>query len=287
VEIPVFVLGVFFEKLRPDLWVRRWWARLGLRPLLGVRLPVAVALAGVEARRLAVRASSLLVLYVVWRMLSSSFPATTYDGVNGLVGFYLAFLGIAVMALLASIGGRDRGVELVEALPAAGRTRAGSWFVLLGGLALVEYLLLLVRRYGAELPAYEDLLPNPWELVQGPAMLLGGGLLGLLAARRLPAWVAAPVCVIGSIAWVGVLSGTFDRTTMLAPVVEWIRYDDDPSIVVLEPGSFAWHNAYLLGLCALGMVAVLLLESTRRRALLGLGAVVTAGTAVAGALALP
>jgi len=287
VEVPVFVLGVLFEKARPDLWVRRHWARLGLRPLVGVRLPVSVALAGVEARRLAVRASTLLVLWVLWKVLFPGFPTNAYDGVNQLVGFSLAFLGVGVMLLLASIGGRDRGVEIVQALPAGGRARVSSWLVLLGVLAVVEYAALLVHRYAADPPAYAALLPGAWDLVQGPAMLVGGGVLGLLAARRLPAWVAAPLCLFASVAWVGVLSNTFERTTMLTPVVEWVRYHDDPTVVVLEPGSFAWHNAYLLGLCALGVVLLLLLESSRRRALLGAAGLIAAGTAVAGALALP
>lgn len=286
-EISVFVLGVLFERRRPDLAVRRWWARLGLRPLVGVRLPVPIALAGVEARRLAVRASTLFVLYVLWQVLVPDFPASAYDGVNQLVGFGLAFVGLAVMALVASIGGRDRGVELVQALPAGGRSRVSAWFVLLGAAAVVEYAALAVGRYTAEPPAYAQLLPGAWDLAQGPLMLLGAGLLGLLAARRLPAWVAAPLCVVASIAWVVLLSGAFHRTTMLAPVIEWVQYHEDASVVTVEPGSLGWHNGYLLGLCLLGVVALLLGEPGRRRPLLLLGAVVAAGTAAAGALALP
>lgn len=286
-EVAVFVLGVFFERMRPDLAVRRWWSRLGLRPLVGVRLPVPLALAGVEARRLAVRASTLLALYVLYRLWFPSYSATVYDGVNGQVGFALGFLGVAVMTLVASTGGRDRGVEIVQALPAGARSHVCSWCVLLGTVGVLEYAALLVNGALRDAPSYAALLPDAWELMQGPLMLVGAGLLGLLAARLLPPWVAAPTVVVASVAWVGVFSNNVPSGTMLAPVIEWVQYHEDPSVVSVEPGSFAWHNAYLLGLCSLGVVAVLMVESTRRRALLFAGAALVVATAVAGALAVP
>jgi len=158
--------------------------------------------------------------------------------------------------------------------------------VLLGGLALVEYGVLALLRFARTEPSYGPLLPNAWELAQGPIMLLGAGLLGVLLARLLPGWAAAALGAVAAVAWVGVLSGTFDRTTMLAPVIEWVQYRED-NRVVLEPGSFGWHNAYLLGLCGLGVVALMLTVPGRRRGLVVAGTLLVVGTAVAGALALP
>jgi hypothetical protein len=305
VELGVFLLGVLLEKARFDLKVRRWWAtRFAAAPseLVGATGPVtvqtvrrepprrpvppAVALAGVDARRLLLRPSTVLGAYVLFRVMSPPLPLSTYEGVNRLVGFTLAFTGLAALVLVASIGGRDRGAEIVEATPAGVRAPVLSWVVLLAGLAVLEYGFLLLLRFGRETPVYRDLLPNGWELTQGPIMLLGGGLLGLLAARLLPVWAAAPVGVVVATAWVGIVSGTFDSTSMLGPVVEWIQYRED-GLVRVEPGSFAWHNAYLLGLCGLGLVATLLTVPGRRRALLVAGAVIAVATAVAGALALP
>lgn len=284
-EIAAVILGILVEKVRPDLSVRRWWSRLGLRPLLGIPVPVPVALAGVEARRLLLRASTLLLLYVLYRVLFGPSPSGAYDGVNRLVGVSLAALGLAAMALVATIGGRDRGVEIVEALPAGGRSRASSWFVLLGVAALLEYAAVLYQRYHGPAPGYEALLPGAWGLLQGPAMLLGGGLLGLLAARRLPPWVAAPATVVTSVFWVGTFHNGF-HVPMLSPVVELVQYRED-GLVVLEPGSFGWHNAYLLGLCGCGVVAVLALEGGRRRTMVAVGGALVFATAAAGALALP
>lgn len=167
-----------------------------------------------------VRVGTIGVVFLVVRLFPVDYPASAYDVVNHLVGFYFAFVGLLVLALVAANGGRDRGQELVAALPSGGRSRVLGWVVLLAGAALLEYALVLVLRSSGTEPACSALLPDSWDLAQGPLMLLGGVLLGLLAARLLPSWAATPVCVVVAVAWVGVASG-----------------------------SFAWHNAYLLGLC--------------------------------------
>jgi hypothetical protein len=289
VEVSVLVLGVLFERLRPDLAVRRWWGRPGFAaPGGGLAVPVPVALAGVDARRLLLRPTILFVGYVLWRTLASPLPHGTYDGINSMIGFAWAFAGLVVLVVVASIAGRDRGEEIVAATPGGERAPVSSWVVLLVGAAVLEYALVALHRWGHEAPlTYAALMPNAWELAQPSLMLLGGGLLGLVAGRLLPGWVAAPLAAVAAIAWIGVLSGTFSSTTMLAPVIEWVEYHEHSSAVTFEPGSFAWHNAYLLGLCGLGAVAALLTTPGRRRPLLVVGTLIGVGTVVAGALALP
>ena len=287
-EIAALVLGILLERVRPDLWVRRRWAALGLpRPGGRLAVPVPVALAGLDARRLLVRPSTLLALYVLYRIFSRALPpGNAYEGVNRYIGMSVAVVGLFAVAVVGSIGGRDRGVEIVEAAPADPRRRLLSWPVLLLGLAVLEYAVLAALRFGREEPQYSVFMPDAWDLTQGPIMLIGGGVLGVLLARLVPGWVAAPIGVVATVAWVGFLSDTFDRVTMLAPLVEWIQYRED-SRTVVEPGSLAWHNAYLLGLCGLGVVALMLTVPGRRRGLVLAGIAVMAGTVVAGALALP
>jgi hypothetical protein len=286
-EIAVVLLMVLAERARFDLLLRRRWAALAPpRRGLAVRVPVPLALAGLDARRLLVRLSWVGIVALLVIAFDPSPGAGTYDGVNQLVGFYWAFTGLAVMAVVAATAGRDRGNELLEALPAGARSRIGSWALLLLGAATLEYLVLLVFRYYRDEPVYAALLPNAWELAQGPIMLLGGGLLGLLVARLVPGWVAVPVAVVGAVAWVGTFSASIDGATMLAPVVEWIQYHENDAVIV-EPGSLAWHNAYLLGLCGLGLVAALLRERGTRRGLVLTGTAVLAATTATAVLALP
>ena len=287
-EVGLVVLFAFLERNRPDLRLRRAWARLPFpRPSLAAGVPVPLALAGLDLRRWAVRLTTVLLAYLLWRGFAPALPVgNPYDGVNALTGFALAFTGLGVLAILAATSGRDRGEELIAALPAGPRSRVLGWVVLLAILALVEYAVLAVLRFGRDEPPYAALLPDAWELTQGPLMLFGGGLLGLLFARLLPAWVAAPVCVVLATFWVGILSSSGWGTTMLAPMLGWIQYRED-SMVIVEPGSFAWHNAYLLGLCGLAIVAALLREPGRRGLLLLAGTAALVATVVAGALALP
>jgi hypothetical protein len=288
VEIAALVLGIVLERLRPDLWARRRWAALGLpRPGGRLAVPVPVALAGVDGRRLLLRPSTLVALYVLYRIFSPALPlGSAYDGVNRFVGFSLALIGVFALAVTASVGGRDRGVELVAATPVEPRRRVLSWLVLLSALALVEYVALVVLRYGTDKRWYDGLLPDLWQLTQGPLLLLGAGLLGVLLSRLVPPWVAAPVGVVLTVGWVLVMSSESAGTKMLAPVIEWVQYHEDGRVVV-EPGSLGWHNAYLLAICGLGVVALLLTTPGRRRGLVVAGTVLTVATVVTGVLALP
>ncbi len=286
-EIAALVALVLLERMRPDLPLRRAWAGLaGDRPALPLRVPVPAALAGLDLRRLALRLTTVLVAYVLWRTFAPPLDADPYEGLNRLVGLVPAGIGLGVLAMVAATAGRDRDQELLDALPAAARSRVWGWAVLLGGAALAEYALLVAVRFGRAEPAYPALLPSAWELTAGPLMLLGGGLLGLLVARLVHPWLAAPVAVALGIAGVVLLSADGAGTQMLAPALERIQYHEDGR-VVLEPGSFAWHNAYLLGLCALGLTAALLREPGRRRGLVAAAVLSLAGTALAGASALP
>ena len=89
-----------------------------------------------------------------------------------------------------------------------------------------------------------------------------------------------------SVVWVGTFAGPVTSTRMVTPMYEWIQYRED-ALIIVEPGSFAWHNAYLLGLCGLGLLTALLREPGPRRGLLVSAVGILAATAVAGAMALP
>lgn len=288
-EILLIVGLLLIERLRLDLPVRRWWARAVPRPAFALAgsVPVPVALAGFDVRRLVPRVLTVLALALLLRMVTADAPNEAYDGVNQSIGFYWAFLGLAVLVLSATVGGRDRGEESLAALPVGPRPRVCGLALTLVLAALAVYGLAGARLLELRGRSYDALLPGPWELAQPALMVLGGGLLGLLVARLLPVWAAVPVAAVGAIMWTGAVGETA-RWVMLAPVVEWVQYDEGNSAArLLQPGSLAWHNGYLLGLCGLGVVAALLRESGPRRSLLIAGVVLTCATVAAAVLALP
>ena len=287
-EVLLIVGLLLAERTRPDLYVRRW-ARVVPRPAFALAgaVPVPVALAGFDARRLVPRLLTVLLALVMVRAVSAARPTETYNGVNQSVGFYWAMLGLLVLVLVATVGGRDRDHEALQALPVGPRSRVRGMALTLVLIALGVYLLAVARWMTLRGGSYDALLPDAWELAQPALMVLGGGLLGLLVARLLPVWAAVPVAAIGAIFWTGTLGAT-DRWVMLAPMYEWVQYDEgNPLAATLQPGSFAWHNAFLLGLCGLGLVAALLREPGRRLGLVLAGTALTAATVAAAVLAVP
>lgn len=286
-EILVLVALLAGEWRRPDLAVRRWWIRVIPQPTMGFvgRVPAPAALAGFDLRRLAPRLITVLAALVLWRALSANRPANAYDGVNQNIGFYWAMLGLLVLALSATVGGRDREHEVLASLPVSPRVRLRGFTVTLLIAALAVYVLVTVQRMNLRGGTYDALLPGPWELAQPSLMLLGGGLFGLLIARLLPVWAAVPVAVVTAVMWTGVLTGS-ENWAMLAPLIEWVQYNEDnPQSTALVSGSLAWHNAYLSGLCLLGVIAAQLREPGPRRGLLVAGVATAAATATAAVLA--
>ena len=285
-EILVIAALLLAEWRRPDLYVRRWWTRVMPQSSMGIvgRVPAPAALAGFDLRRLAPRFLTVLVALVMWRALSTDRPVQAYDGVNQTIGLYWAMLGLLVLALTASVGGRDREHEVLAALPVSPRVRLRGFTVTLLLASLAVYGLAAVRWNLNHGGSYDALLPDPWELAQPSLLVLGGGLFGLLMARLLPVWAAVPVAVVTTVMWTGVLTGSTEWA-MLAPLVEWVAYvDGDEEATALVSGSLAWHNAYLAGLCVLGVVAAHLRESGPRRGLLVLGGAATAATVTAAVL---
>ena len=300
-ELAAILALVLLERARLDLPVRRWWARVVLSRVVasrvvasrvaavpvGVRaaVPVPIALAGLELRRSAGRVTTVLVAYALWRIYGPSTSPRVGDTVNMLLGQVFLFVGLVLCAVLAATSGRDRHEDLFGALPASPRSRVLGWTCTLAVVATLAYLVVvagMLRREGSFVGA----LPGYWDLAQTPAIVLGGGMLGLLFARLLPGWLAAPVAVALEMAWVLTLSGSRFDLQMLTVVVEWIQWREDEVVIYLQ-GSLGWHNAYLFGLCGLGLVAALLREPGPRRTLVVVGSVVLAGTVAAGALALP
>jgi hypothetical protein len=185
--------------------------------------------------------------------------------------------------LIASSGRRAHVESQLAATPTTeqARTLATCLGVLgpaaaAGGVAVILWLL---ERSGGTLTDVQ----TPAELAVIPLCTLGGGLLGVAAARWLP-WRGAALIVFAAVfAWV---VAVLDRGDLrwTAPWSMTTAYSDE-----MWPGggSHPWHAVYLLGLALLAGVAALLRHPSHRRPLLALGAVLVVGTVVAGVAQLP
>jgi hypothetical protein len=175
-----------------------------------------------------------------------------------------------VESQLAATPTTEQGRTLATCLGVLGPTAAAA------GVAVVGWLL----EHSGSAPTD---VQSPAELAVIPLCVLGGGMLGVAAARWLP-WRGAPLIVFVAVfAWV---VAVLDRGDLrwTAPWSMTTAYSNE-----LSPagGSHAWHAVYLLGLALLAGVAALLRHPSYRRPLLMLGAVLLVGTVAAGVAQLP
>ena len=175
-----------------------------------------------------------------------------------------------VESQLAATPTTEQARTLATCLGVLGPTAAAA------GVAVVVWLL----EHSGGAPTG---VQSPAELAVIPLCVLGGGLLGVAAARWLP-WRGAPLIVFVAVfAWV---VAVLDRGDLrwTAPWSMTTAYSNE-----LWPGggSHPWHAVYLLGLALLAGVAALLRHPSYRRPLLMLGAVLLVGTVAAGVAQLP
>lgn len=209
-------------------------------------------------------------------------PYNVYLGLTILPSFLLGPLTLFAANLLASRERRAATTEILAPAPTPARTQTlGLLIAPLGPAALAA---VIAAAQVAGFRAF-GLTPSRWptiaELAIHPAMVLGGGMLGVAVARWLPIPGAAAITML-------LLVGTYpagaafgrDSWMSFAPLMDLAATEDFQHITYF-PGSVAWHVAYLLCLDAMAAIAALLATPGPRRALLAAGA----GTALAAAAA--
>ena len=264
-------------------------AVLDARPA-GAALPVAVVLGLQEGRRIVLHPIALagaalmtvLVLVVGDNGSRDAFEVVT----TGPTFFYGVFTYFAAN-LVASRDRRAHSGELLAALPTARSARvAGLCVAALVPTALCAAFVGAVHAANGLRGLYV-VAPDVWHLAQAPLTVLGGALLGIMVAR----WTSLPgvalLVMIGMVLLNAWISEHDAQVQPLGTYVSWATWAPHPDWAGMQPGSPAWHVAYLLVLCALAACGSFLRDTRRPWRVLGLGALLTALAVVPAVAQLP
>jgi hypothetical protein len=260
--------------------------RAGLAP--AGRSPIPVTLGRFEAWRLVRHPLHLagLALFLLVVVLTpddgarDAFSAVTTGGLafHGVLTFFAA-------NLVTSRSSRDGSEELLASAPTGERGRTGAACLAVLGPVAVDVLVVVVATGVYEALGLFEVRPTPAHLLTMPLLVLGGGLLGVMTARWLPFPGAALLVMAGMVA--ADLWTTGPGAYFLGTYVDFTVWTDSGAWGGLVPGSAGWHAAYLACLCGMAAVGALLRDRGRRRALLALGALLTAGAVLTGWAQLP
>lgn len=185
--------------------------------------------------------------------------------------------------------------ETLGVTPTLERDRTlGACLGLLRGPVLIGVIVMLFLDVIAPLSPADSIPPaltprGVLEHLQVPAVILGGGLLGIALARWIRFPGALPLVVLAL--WFGhfvvaaetATGGLVSGATWLVLIPTWLF--SDATMLTLSPISQEMcHLVYLLGLSLLAGVAALLHAPGRRGPLLATGAVIAVVTTIAGLL---
>lgn len=254
------------------------------------RLPPAVVLGMQEGRRVFLHPASLAVvglMVVVVLTLRDDGPRHAFELVSAMPTW---FQGVATFFSAHLVASRDRradGLEMLAPLPVSDAAR--TWAMVVAALVPAAFCAVLVAGVDRanRLQGLYLVPPDFWHLAQAPLTVLGAALLGLMVARctALPgAPLLTMIVMVSTAAWLNA------RPTLqpLSTFVLWPVWGEADDVWHgMNPGSPAWHVAYLCSLCAMAAAGAFLAETRRRWIPLSVGALATTAAAVTGMLQLP
>ncbi len=215
-------------------------------------------------------------------------PADAFDAVStGSTFFYGVFTYFAAN-LVSSRDRRAHTGELLAAAPSPATSRVAGLCV--GALVpALACALFVVAVHGMQLArGLYEVVPGFFHLAMGPLTVLGAALLGIMVGRLASIPGAALLVMVAMFAWnIWTSNDGVGDSGLLGTYVSWAVYTPAPGWAGLYPGSPGWHDAYLLGLCAMAATGAFLREAARPWRVLALGALFTALTVVAAYLQLP
>lgn len=254
---------------------------------------VAPVLAIAEARRLLTH-PVMLTGFGLWFLVSASTfwgeqrPLDVFEAVGSSLSWVPGIFAILTGYLVATREQRAGTLDVLGSLPSRepDRVRALCLASLAPGLvALALNLALTGLLLARDMFAVN---PSVAHVLQGPLTVTGAVLLGVLVAVWAPVPLSPALAVVGM---VGLHVAFEDRVpaVLFGPTVFWASWGPTGGELWdgFKAGSPAWHDTYVLGLCALAVVGSLLRVTPRRSPLLLVGAGALVLTVAAGLLQLP
>jgi hypothetical protein len=264
-------------------------------PVAAPRTALLPPLAGQETRRLLLHPLMLLgqaasVAAMVQAVLNDSPQRDALSAVATAPTFFAGVLGLFAANLLATRDRRAGAGELLAPLPAREHDRTRALCVASLAPALVSLAVVLAFHAAClATGAYGIVAPGAGLLLQGPATVLGGCLLGVMVGRWVPARGSAVLTAVTLIAVNVWTDNGADARRPFGFMTSWQAWtpplpDGSPQLI---GGSPAWHVGYLLALCGLAATGALLRTAPRRLPLLAVGAALAVAAAITGYLQVP
>jgi hypothetical protein len=255
-------------------------------------LPVPVVLGLQEGRRIVLHPLTLLGLVLTCVILVTegrTGAREAFETVSTAPTWFMGVLGYFAAHLVASRDRRSHSGEWLAVVPASGVQRVAGLCLAALAPTMITVVFVAAMHQVNQLQDLYVVPPNFWHLAQAPLSVFGGALLGIMVAR----WTRVPgVPLLVMIAMVLVnawLNSKPDTLQPLATYVPWAVWTpvNTRTWHGFNPGSPAWHVAYLAALCAMAATGAFLRESPNRARVLGVGACFTAAAVVTGFLQLP
>jgi hypothetical protein len=252
-------------------------------------LPVPVVLGLQEGMRILRHPISLVgaaLMITVVLTVGDNDPRDAFEATSNGPTFFFGVFTYFAASLVASRDRRAHAGELLAAAPSPAAYRVAG--LCAGALvpALVCALFVVAVHAMNQARGLYDVVPGFFHLAQGPLTVLGAALLGIMVGRLTSIPGAALLAMVAMFGW-NVWTSNTGEIQLLGTYMSWGVYAPHPGWVGMQPGSPGWHDAYLLGLCAMAATGAFLREAARPRRVLALGALLTALTAVPAYLQLP
>jgi hypothetical protein len=246
-----------------------------------------------EARRLTLHP----VMLVGWAMfvvmlgvnMADTNSIMAFDMITTGATFYPGLFCVLAAHMVTTRDRRAGTAELIRAAPATPEQRLLSLLLAAWVPALIALAAnVLVRQYFVWQNVYVE-VPGLGHVLQTPATVLGGSILGIMLGLWLPQRTTPVLSMVALVVVSLALGSDNHRYVLFTPMVSWVDWGpyDGKEWYALESGNPGPHVVYLLGLCGMAAVAALLRVTTHRRLAIGLGLVSLAVTVWGGMAQLP